>query len=144
MATASDVAAYILDRCGSMTAMKLQKLVYYSQAWHLAWEQVPLFDEPIEAWANGPVIRSLYRQHRGFYEVHPSEIAGDASALTSNEAESVDVVLAEYCSCSPMELSERTHSEDPWQRARAGLAPGERGNREISQEDMMEYYASFF
>jgi len=51
MATAHDVAAYILDKCGSMSAMKLQKLVYYSQAWHLVWDDAPLFEERVEAWA---------------------------------------------------------------------------------------------
>ncbi|WP_307850044.1 MULTISPECIES: type II toxin-antitoxin system antitoxin SocA domain-containing protein [unclassified Saccharopolyspora] len=42
-----------------MTAMKLQKLVYYSQAWHLVWDERPLFDEPVQAWANGPVVPDL-------------------------------------------------------------------------------------
>ena len=49
-----DVAAYILEQKGSMTTMKLQKLVYYSQAWSLVWDEKPLFEEAIEAWANGP------------------------------------------------------------------------------------------
>ena len=37
MASAHDVAAYILKKLGPMTAMKLQKLVYYCQAWSLVW-----------------------------------------------------------------------------------------------------------
>ena len=49
-----DIAAYILCKQGAMTAMKLQKLVYYSQAWSLVWDDKPLFRERIEAWANGP------------------------------------------------------------------------------------------
>ena len=56
MMTVLDVAAYILERQGSMTTMKLQKLVYYCQAWSLVWDERPLFDESIEAWANGPVL----------------------------------------------------------------------------------------
>ena len=56
MATAHDVAAYILQKKGEMTAMKLQKLVYYSQAWSVVWDERPLFHEKIEAWANGPVV----------------------------------------------------------------------------------------
>ncbi len=60
MAQVADVAAYILEKCGPMTAMKLQKLVYYSQAWHLVWTEKPLFDNRIEAWANGPVVWELY------------------------------------------------------------------------------------
>lgn len=55
MATALDIAKYILDRRGPMTAMKLQKLVYYARAWSLVWDEKPLFRSRIEAWANGPV-----------------------------------------------------------------------------------------
>lgn len=69
MASAHDVAAYILKRMGQMTAMKLQKLVYYSQAWSLVWDEAPLFNERIEAWANGPVVRELYEAHRGQFQV---------------------------------------------------------------------------
>ena len=43
VAKVDDVASAILNRLGEMTAMKLQKLVYYSQAWHLVWEEKPLF-----------------------------------------------------------------------------------------------------
>ena len=65
MANALDVAAAILKRTGPIPAMKLQKLVYYSQAWSLVWDDRPLFKDRIEAWANGPVIPNLYRAHRG-------------------------------------------------------------------------------
>ena len=64
-----DVAAYILQKMGAMTTMKLQKLVYYSQAWSLVWDEKPLFVEDIEAWANGPVVRELFDYHRGMYEI---------------------------------------------------------------------------
>ncbi len=50
MANVHDVSAYILKHWGPMTAMKLQKLVYYSQAWGLVWDEEPLFPERIEAW----------------------------------------------------------------------------------------------
>ena len=60
MATVFDVAFYILDKLGDMSTMKLQKLCYYAQAWSLAWDGFPLFDEEFQAWANGPVCRELY------------------------------------------------------------------------------------
>lgn len=53
MATVLDVASYILEKQGGTTAMKLQKLCYYSKAWHLVWEERPLFTNRIEAWVNG-------------------------------------------------------------------------------------------
>ncbi|MBR2123883.1 MAG: DUF4065 domain-containing protein [Acetobacter sp.] len=46
--------------------MKLQKLVYYAQAWFLALKQRPLFEEDIEAWPWGPVIRDIYIQTQGY------------------------------------------------------------------------------
>ena len=49
MANVFDVAACILKQKGPMTAMKLQKLLYYSQAWSLVWDEKPLFPERIEA-----------------------------------------------------------------------------------------------
>ena len=61
MASVYDVAAFILGRLGQVGAMKLQKLVYYSQAWSLVWDDQPLFSETIEAWDKGPVVRSWAR-----------------------------------------------------------------------------------
>ena len=142
MTSALDVAAYILEKRGEMTAMKLQKLVYYSQAWHLVWDSVPLFNEPIQAWANGPVVRALYDQHRGRFTVADGAIEGDPSRLADNETETVDAVLDFYAEYTPHEVSEMTHRERPWLQARKGVPPGVRMENEISQEEMMDYYAS--
>lgn len=142
MATVHDVAAYVLQQLGGMTAMKLQKLCYYAQAWHLVWEEGPLFEERIEAWANGPVVPVLYRAHRGRLHLEPGDISGEPTALTTAERESVDAVLGFYGQRTAAELSELTHREDPWRCAReaAGLAPGERGTAEIPVAEVYEYY----
>lgn len=142
MATVNDVAAYILEQQGEMTAMKLQKLVYYSQAWSLVWDDKPLFRNRIEAWANGPVAPDLYASHRGLYIVVPGMISGYPTALTKEERETIDVVLGYYGDKSSQWLSDLTHAEAPWRNARAGLPPGERGNTEVSLADMAEYYSS--
>ena len=63
-----------------MTALKLQKLVYYAQAWSLVWDEEPLFPDPIEAWANGPVVYELYKRHRGIFKVTQWKV--DPSALS--------------------------------------------------------------
>lgn len=142
MAGVHDVAAAILDRHGEMTAMKLQKLVYYSQAWHLVWEERELFPDPIEAWANGPVVRALYESHRRIFRVAPGQIPGDPKELEPSEVETVELVLGHYGEMSAASLSELTHSEPPWADARNGLSPGERGNRIITSQAMYEYYDS--
>ena len=139
--SALDVAAYILEKVGETTAMKLQKLVYYSQAWSLVWDEEPLFEEQIEAWANGPVIPRLYAAHRGQFKV--SQIRGGvAGRLTADQCETVDSVLKYYGEKPSQWLSDLTHMEQPWRdaRARANLADGDRGNAVIPHADMAEYY----
>ena len=64
MASVFDVAKYVLKKTGQITTMKLQKLVYYCQAWSLAWDGKPLFPEEFKAWANGPVCQELFVKHR--------------------------------------------------------------------------------
>lgn len=143
MAKIEDVAAYILAKCGPMTAMKLQKLCYYAQAWHLVWEERPLFDSRIEAWANGPIVVDLYRIHKGRLNLNPGDIrGGDGEALDRGETGSIDAVLETYVPLSAHQLSELTHSEAPWREARtaAGLAPLDRGNAEITTQAMFEFY----
>lgn len=139
MPNAHDVAAYILERPGKLTAMKLQKLVYYAQAWSLVWDEKPLFGEPIEAWVNGPVVRELYDQHRGLFEVE-SWPSGDSSKLDETQRETIDAVLEFYGPKSSQWLSDLTHQEDPWREARRGLAPHERGRHEITHASLAEYY----
>ena len=144
MVSARDVAAYILARNGPLTAMKLQKLVYYCQAWSLVWDEEPLFRERIEAWANGPVVRDLFEAHRGQFKVR-RVLGGHARRLNAVQRETVDAVLGYYGDKSSQWLSNLTHTEPPWRntRARAGLADGERGNAVIRHSDMAEYYDSF-
>ena len=142
MATAHDVAAYILERSGPMSTMKLQKLVYYSQAWSLVWDEDVLFDDEIQAWANGPVVPSLYNSHRGLYRLGAGAIPGDSKALTVDQAETVDAVLEYYGGRNSQWLSDLTHREKPWLDARRGLDPGERSTQQITPAAMLEYYSS--
>lgn len=141
MASVHDVAAYILDRLGSMTTWKLQKLAYYSQAWSLVWDERPLFPDRIEAWANGPVVPALYRRHKGQFRVNSWSV-GDPSRLSAQERETVEAVVGYYGDKSSQWLSDLTHREEPWREARRGLAPGERGSKEITKEAMVSYYSA--
>jgi uncharacterized phage-associated protein len=124
-----------------MSAMKLQKLVYYAQAWHLVWEDRPLFAERVEAWANGPVIRELYDIHRGRFIVSDWS-KGNPAALDQSERGSVDAILEHYGDKTAFWLSEAAHREDPWKDAREGLEPTRRSNTEITPAAMAEYYGS--
>jgi uncharacterized phage-associated protein len=136
MPTARDVAQYILESKGPMTSMKLQKLVYYSQAWSVVWDDDVLFPEPIEAWKNGPVVRDLWETNRGQFRV--STIAsGHASALNDAQRATVDNVLEFYGKRDAQWLSDLTHMEDPWKNAYA-----ECQNTEITPAALSEYYST--
>ncbi|MFO1151959.1 MAG: DUF4065 domain-containing protein [Alsobacter sp.] len=142
MARVYDVAAFILSEHGPMTAMKLQKLVYYVQAWSLVWDERPLFNERIEAWANGPVSPDLYSAHRGYFIVKPGDISGRVEDIDDTGKETIRAVLGYYGDKSPQWLSDLTHAEAPWRDARQGLPPNVRSNEEITPAAMAEYYGS--
>lgn len=140
--SAFDVAAYILKKLGRpMTTMKLQKLVYYCQAWSLVWDERPLFRENIEAWANGPVVRELFNYHRGQYTISAVAI-GNPDLLDKNQKETIDAVLDYYGNKPSQWLSDLTHMEDPWRLTRTGLPEMQRGSRVIGLDVISEYYGS--
>ncbi len=141
MASVFDVSAYILKKHGPMSAMKLQKLVYYSQAWAVVWDEKPIFSEKIRAWANGPVVTELFAEHKGEFYVK-AEPRGDHKALTRFEKETVDAVLKHYGDKTAHWLSALSHRETPWISARAGLSDGERGNSEITIGSLADYYGN--
>lgn len=139
--SAFDVASYILKQLGELTTMKLHKLLYYCQAWSLVWDERPLFNDDIEAWANGPVVSRLFAFHRGQYSLTSLPL-GNPDLLNIRQKDTVNAVLKFYGHKSAQWLIELTHMESPWNNARIGLAPMERGNKVISLESMAEYYSA--
>lgn len=145
MASIIDTAKYILEKEGSMSTMKLQKLCYYSQAWTLAWDEIPLFGEDFQAWANGPVCRELFELHKGKFLIEADDLPKNNGAknLSESERENIDKVLGFYGDKEGHWLSELTHKERPWKEARqkADALPGDQCNEIITKESMADYYA---
>ncbi len=149
MANVFDLSKYIMEKLGrSITTMKLQKLCYYSFVWHLVWKDEPLFESPIYAWINGPVITDLFQKHKGLYQLSPEEAVTlftdflSPEGLTEDEKESIDKVLEDYGDKTGAELSDSTHSELPWIKAREGYNQTDRGNALITTDDIYNYYIS--
>jgi len=142
-ATVHDVAAFILRERGRPTStIMLQKLVYYAQAWSLAWDGRALFGERIEAWKLGPIAPALWRTHKGVPTV-ASLPTGDPSTLTSSERDTVRAVLGFYGDRDPWWLSELSHREAPWRDARGELPTDAPGSVEIEHDAMRAYYRRF-
>lgn len=130
------VAAWIQARDPSVPGMKLQKLLYYAQAWHLAWEGRPLFAERLEAWAQGPVSPHIF----GVLSHEQRPLAGQP--LPPEAVATLEAVLEGYAARSGKWLSELTHREAPWRAARAGLPDDAASKAEISHEAMRQTYAA--
>jgi uncharacterized phage-associated protein len=139
MERVDNVAAAFVDLLGPMPAMKLEKLVYYAQAWTAAGGRGRLFADPIEAWRDGPVVRHLYNQHRQRRQVDEWS-SGDSSRLSSEAVRTVRFVASQYGHLTGDELSELTHDEAPWKRARAGLSATAWSNRHIPVAVMAKFY----
>jgi uncharacterized phage-associated protein len=130
MAKAASVASYLQNERGISSRAKLHKLLYYCQAWSLVWDKKPLFNEPIEAWTNGPVCAEVWRSG--------TQAPGELSFV---ELETIEAVLGLYGRLNGTQLIELTHREGPWLAARAGFANDARSGEVISLDSMRKYYA---
>jgi uncharacterized phage-associated protein len=116
MASAGEVAKYIIKSL-PVDNLKLQKLLYYSQAVHLVLnDRAPLFPEPIEAWDYGPVVPPVYREYKqhGFETIPIPQ--DNPLALTAEEIVPIDMVLDYYGNMSGVALISQTHQETPWRQ----------------------------
>jgi uncharacterized phage-associated protein len=139
VATADDVAAVLVHELGTMDAMKLQKLLYYCQAWNLAITDHPLFSEAVEAWRDGPVVQPIFRRHRGRRLVSDWR-SGDPSRLNEQARQLIDLVCMSYGRMSGDDLSTLTHSEEPWLEARRGVFPTSWSRKPISHFAMKNFF----
>ena len=128
MASAVDVEGELTKRLGTLGEVKLQKLLYYCQGWHLAARHRPLFSERVEAWAMGPVVGHHWRRNK-------SGPTG-STILSAEQLDTIEFVAARYGKFTGPQLVEMTHNEPPW---RDVYVP-ER-NREISHSAMADYFS---
>lgn len=117
-----------------LTNLKLQKLLYYQQGFHLAFFGTPLFAENVEAWMYGPVVPAVYDEYSAYGSSALPEVKEPVS-LSEDEEELFNEVYDAYREFSAIGLMNRTHSERPWLDA----VPHDRGTV-ISQESMMSYF----
>ncbi|MGH0414327.1 Panacea domain-containing protein [Bacillus cereus] len=149
--TISEVAGYFLNRSlndfrpnTGVTHLKLQKLTYYAQAWHMVILGRALFEEKIEAWVHGPVSPELYNQYRHYGYQIISEIGLREYAFEEDTLEVLNAVWKTYGDKDAKDLEKLTHSEEPWQSARAGMPASMSGNNEITITSMKDYYSRYY
>jgi len=150
MATLNDVCDYIISKTAQdgLSLLKLQKLLYYCQAWHLAFDKGPLFQGRFQAWVHGPVNREIYdrfRDAKGLYDsVSSDDIRADFSyeTISVEQRAHIDAVLDVYCKFTGDQLEAMTHEEEPWITARCGIPLHQRCENQIDEELMKACYKS--
>lgn len=147
--TIDDIADYIIFKSAEdgrpLNLLKLQKLAYYTQAWHFAIYGQPIAPARFQAWVHGPVSRELYDRFRSnllFEAVTIENIRPgfNPNRLDPNAREFIDAVLEEYGKFSGSQLEDLTHSEAPWIQARGGRSPIERCENELDETLMGSFY----
>jgi uncharacterized phage-associated protein len=131
-----DVAGYILRTVGGeISTVTLQKLCYYAQAWHLAYEGKPLFGEDFVRWDNGPVCKELFAIHRGRFCIGEQSIKQEfysGEELSFGQLEVIDMIMDKYGKFDSEVLSKLTHEESPWLETKK--------NEVIDKDLMRDYY----
>lgn len=150
--TIDDVCDYVIVRLNEaatpLSVLKLHKLLYYIQAWHLAFYGFPLFTGRFQAWVHGPVSRHIYDRFKDGKSMYGRITRRDLrnmfsiDQLPAHSARHIDCVLEAYAEYADVQLEELTHEEAPWIDARRGHEPNERCENLISEGGMKAYYAA--
>ncbi|MGN0728026.1 Panacea domain-containing protein [Treponema sp.] len=122
-----------------ITNLKLQKLLYYAQAWFMVNNKgEKLFIDDIQAWKYGPVVVSVYNKFRSFnsYPIYVSKyLKKQKENIDKNRDEFLKEFAIRFFSYSATELVAMTHSEAPWVNA---YAKGQ--NTVIDTKEMYLFY----
>ena len=124
MANVHDVAQFFIglaneqannEQGDMMTNLRLQKLLYFAQGWHLARYGKPLFDDDIEAWQYGPVVPSVYNAYKQYGTGGIAGALPDTDAFTQDEFSLLLDVIREYDKFGTSSLVNMTHKTgSPW------------------------------
>jgi uncharacterized phage-associated protein len=125
-----------------INAYKLQKLVYYAQAWHLAIYGTPLFNADFQAWVHGPVIPDLLEKYQSQFSWEPIVERIERPKLSEEIGEFLEEVADAYFEYDDETLERMICGEMPWLEARGDLPRDASCHGIISQESMKQYYSS--
>ena len=145
-----DLARYVIVKLGEADHLKIQKLLYYVEAWHLVFFDSSIVDEDFRAWVHGPVLLSVWHELKDYStltrgvvvkkEFREKFVHKVEKQLDHDQRQLIKDVLGEYGGKTGYHLECLTHAEAPWRSARRGLAPEEKGSRKISKREMKAFY----
>lgn len=141
---------YIIMTCNksgkSISNKKLQKIMFYCQAYHIAKYKEDLISNDFEAWKHGAVLPVLWREYSCYgyndiYTYDENEYNNIRHTFGEYLCDFLDRVIGKFSFLSADEIEEINHNELPWQEARKGYAPNENCNNIISKSSINNYYS---
>lgn len=115
--------------------LKLQKILYFIQAYFLICSGKPCFCEKVEAWDFGPVIPDVYRIYKQYGGTDIPRIPEKEPCLAQSDKERINKVVDKFADYSAADLTEITQKQLPWMEV---YAP--KKNNEISTVSMKQYF----
>lgn len=125
------------DKGDVVTNLKLQKLLYYAQGYHLALYGKRLFKEDLEAWQYGPVVPSVYHQYKSNGSsgiILNEENFNCKDHLDQQQLELIQEIYDVYGQFSALKLMDMTHSETPWKTTPTGTG------EVISESKLIDFF----
>jgi uncharacterized phage-associated protein len=150
LSTANNIAKYLVELSARdqmrdpeqtpMTALRLQKLLYYIQGWSLARLGEAAFADAIQAWKHGPVVPTVYDAFKSHgAEPIPSTFCGPVD-IDEQFQSFIASVWEDYKSFSAIELRQMTHSEPPYIAAWAKRARHDWCDQEITIDSIRDHF----
>lgn len=122
----------------SMDHKKLQKIVYYAQAWYYTLYDEKLVDDVFEAWVHGPVCPTIYHEYKSYGW---NDIPKTTKQIKTELKDFLDMIIDSFGEYTGDQLEYMTHLEEPWKNARVNLRPWESSNTTISLDSMKAFYS---
>lgn len=154
-----DISRYIIGYSNikdyGISNLKLQKILYFVQAYFLIQTGLPCFKEKIEAWDFGPVVPVAYKEFKKFagmdiptmnyYIVFNKNVSLDVKCaefendfISGEDKVLINKVVDKFSKYSATDLVNLTQHQTPWIDA---INPKQNG--EITKESILEYFKTF-
>jgi uncharacterized phage-associated protein len=144
---AIDVANWFIAKSAEsgdlITHLKVQKLLYYAEAWTQTLADTELFDEQLQAWAHGPVVPEIFHEFKS-HGWQPLPVPSDERfpEISKEATEILEQVFEVYGDIPAKTLENMTHEDEPWIRARGDKSQEERCDKIIPKEEVRQYFKS--
>lgn len=128
-----------------LSPLKLQKLLYYIEAWSLGINDTSIYHEDalFEAWVHGPVnvfVHERFARKHAFESILLRDVDNHDIHFDEGDEDFIRYILENYAPYSGYELELMCINELPWIEARAGCKRFEECHNTIKEELMRKYY----